>query len=349
MYESHFGLRESPFSLTPDTGFFFNTPSIKEALDVILSALARGEPIIKVVGASGSGKSLLCRNLLDTLEVGYAFATLLNSQQLVDGLSRSLVDAFGLDHREGMSFASLMQSILEKCASIGLGPRKILVLVDKAQDLTEATLDALELMTHLKMDQEPIVQLVLFGQLGLDESFNRDMAESTEELACRVESQEVAVGLGEGSFGLPVHPKSGALLSRSQAVSRLNRQISTVCRLRAFTRKEMADYVKHRMSRAGAKQASVFSPAALERIYQASGGYPRTINILCHKGLIQAFLARECYVAEDHIHWAIAFNQNVEAGINQKQGRPGNPLISWLKRWRNPLERSNHRIATRDH
>ncbi|MBF0455826.1 MAG: AAA family ATPase [Magnetococcales bacterium] len=169
MYESHFGLNERPFSLTPDTGFFFNTPSVREALTVILTALSEGEGVIKVTGDPGTGKTLLCRNLLDTLEDHYAVAHILNPLLSLRDLSQTLVDEFGIKTQGEIGFQPLMWAILEKLTNIGNLGRKVLILVDDAQALPDHTLEALRLMTNLESKQEKIVQLVLFGQQGLDD------------------------------------------------------------------------------------------------------------------------------------------------------------------------------------
>ena len=78
MYLQHFGLREAPFTLTPDTEFFFNHGSHQEALNVLLVALRAGEGFIKVTGEVGTGKTLLCRKLLNLVDDGFVTAYLPN-------------------------------------------------------------------------------------------------------------------------------------------------------------------------------------------------------------------------------------------------------------------------------
>lgn len=67
MYETHFGLNESPFSLTPDTDYYFSYADHQEALNVLLVALRMGEGFLKITGEVGTGKTLICRKLLNTL------------------------------------------------------------------------------------------------------------------------------------------------------------------------------------------------------------------------------------------------------------------------------------------
>jgi MSHA biogenesis protein MshM len=75
MYLAHFGLREQPFSLTPDTSFFFACTSYQEALNTLLVAARSGEGFIKIVGEVGNGKTLLCRKFLATLNDGNKLST----------------------------------------------------------------------------------------------------------------------------------------------------------------------------------------------------------------------------------------------------------------------------------
>ena len=67
MYTNHFGLREAPFGITPDTSFFFGSPGSQEALNTLLVAARGGEGFIKITGEVGTGKTLLCRKFMDTL------------------------------------------------------------------------------------------------------------------------------------------------------------------------------------------------------------------------------------------------------------------------------------------
>src|SRR5574340_686019 len=70
MYLQHFGLREQPFNLTPDTSYFFAGSSYQEALNTLLAAARNGEGFVKIVGEVGNGKTLLCRKFLATLNQG---------------------------------------------------------------------------------------------------------------------------------------------------------------------------------------------------------------------------------------------------------------------------------------
>ena len=68
MYLEHFGLKELPFSLTPNTQFFLNMASYHKAYNMLMVSIANREGFIKVVGEVGTGKTMLCRKVLNTLE-----------------------------------------------------------------------------------------------------------------------------------------------------------------------------------------------------------------------------------------------------------------------------------------
>src|SRR5215217_1830547 len=78
MYTAHFGLREAPFGITPDTSFFFGSPHSQEALNTLLVAARAGEGFIKITGEVGTGKTLLCRKFMATLGDGFVTAYIPN-------------------------------------------------------------------------------------------------------------------------------------------------------------------------------------------------------------------------------------------------------------------------------
>ena len=97
-YHQHFGLREAPFSITPDTSFFYACRSIQEALNTLLIAVANGEGFIKITGEVGTGKTLLCRKFLATLHAGWASAYLPNPSLEPRALvHRQLADRLALE------------------------------------------------------------------------------------------------------------------------------------------------------------------------------------------------------------------------------------------------------------
>ncbi|MBF0425024.1 MAG: AAA family ATPase [Magnetococcales bacterium] len=168
-YLEHFGLQTTPFSLTPDTEFLFEDLEFSVIARTVLVALEEGEGIVKVTGDIGTGKTMLGRYLLGTLEKRYAVAYLLNPLLSVRDLNQVLATEFGVEAEPGMGFQMLLSRILERLMLLGEEGKKALILVDEAQSVPDSTLEALRLMTNLETEKEKVVQVVLLGQLELDQ------------------------------------------------------------------------------------------------------------------------------------------------------------------------------------
>src|ERR1700704_1161597 len=95
-YLRHFGLREPPFGITPDTSFFFACRSIQEALNTLVVAVANGEGFIKITGEVGTGKTLLCRKFLSTLDANWVTAYIPNPNLQPRALCLALAEELGL-------------------------------------------------------------------------------------------------------------------------------------------------------------------------------------------------------------------------------------------------------------
>ncbi|PIE20538.1 MAG: AAA family ATPase [Neptuniibacter caesariensis] len=169
MYTEHFGLRELPFTLTPNTHFFLNMPTHHEALNLILVALAGGDGFVKVVGEVGTGKTLLCRKLLNALEGDqYVTAYIPNPYLSPDEFRKSFAQEIGLDIT-GLEHFELLNAINHKLIELAHAGKKVVLLVDEAQAIPEDTIEALRLLTNLETESSKLFQVVLFGQPELDE------------------------------------------------------------------------------------------------------------------------------------------------------------------------------------
>ncbi|MEO1751089.1 AAA family ATPase [Thiofaba sp. EF100] len=167
MYLQHFGLREYPFSLTPDTGYFYAYPRHQEALNVLKVALIEGEGFIKVTGEVGTGKTLLCRTLLGQLDDSVMTAWLPNPQLDAPALRRAVADELGVD-ASGLDDHQLLKRLTERLVGLHGEGRRVVLVVDEAQGLGEEGLEALRLLTNLETEKSKLLQVVLFGQPELD-------------------------------------------------------------------------------------------------------------------------------------------------------------------------------------
>lgn len=166
MYLGHFGLREFPFGMTPDSGCFFPSGSHQSALNTLLVAAQSGEGFLMVSGEVGSGKTTLCRRFLSALPGQFVSAYIPNPYLDAHGIYRFLAEEFGLD-TEGDT-ATLLHRLNRSMlgfAAQGLHP---LVCIDEAQALPPESLEAIRLLTNLETEKRKLLQVVLFGQPELE-------------------------------------------------------------------------------------------------------------------------------------------------------------------------------------
>ena len=158
----HFGLREPPFGLTPDTSFFFPALPHQEAHETLLYALSAGEGFLVLEGEVGTGKTLLLRRLLNALPGRWQAAFVPNPGLDPRGLYAAIAIEFGLTD-EGTSEA-LMHRLEQHFINLAQQDRQPVVLIDEAQALPADTLEAVRLLTNLETEKRKLLQVVLFGQ-----------------------------------------------------------------------------------------------------------------------------------------------------------------------------------------
>lgn len=169
MYLYHFGIKEMPFSLTPNTHFYFGLPSHDEAMQVLNTALRSGEGFIKVTGEVGTGKTLLCRKLLNEIPDAFKIAYIPNPALTPEEMRFALASELGINDLNNINQQQLTQKIqlkLLELQSQGLG---VILIVDEAQTIPWETFEALRLFTNLETESRKLIQVVLFGQPELDQ------------------------------------------------------------------------------------------------------------------------------------------------------------------------------------
>lgn len=183
MYLDHFGLSELPFGITPDTSYTVITRSHQEALNTLLVALNSGEGFIKITGEVGTGKTLLCRRLLQALPEGSVSAYLPNPYLAPRTLQLALAEELGLAVSADSDDYHLLQSINRALLDHAAADRQVVVCIDEAQAMPLETLESLRLLSNLETEKRKLLQIVLFGQPELD----RKLAEpSVRQLLQRI-------------------------------------------------------------------------------------------------------------------------------------------------------------------
>ena len=167
MYLNHFGLNSPPFKITPVTQFFFSGANRGEILDALIYAITESEGIIKVTGEVGSGKTMLCRMLLEQLPKQVECVYLANPSLSRDELLHAIADGLGLN-LEGQRVNIILQTLQNLLAQKSRDGKRVAVLVDEAHAMPLDTLEELRLLYNLQVGDHKLLQLVLCGQPELN-------------------------------------------------------------------------------------------------------------------------------------------------------------------------------------
>ena len=174
MYLEYFALQEFPFVLTPNTHYFCNLPSYHEALNVLLFSLNSGEGFIKIVGEVGTGKTMLCRELLNQLEnKNYVTAYIANPSLDGFGLQKAVAQELKVRFTNTVDQHNLLNSINRKVLRLHRAGKRVAIIIDEAQILSDQGLEGLRLLSNLETELSKLLQIVLFGQTELDGRLNQ--------------------------------------------------------------------------------------------------------------------------------------------------------------------------------
>jgi len=168
MYKSHFGLRELPFGLTPDTSFFFACSNYQEALNTLLIAAKNGEGFIKITGEVGVGKTLLCRKFMASLDKDFVTAYIPNPSLEPRSLMLALADELDIAQDRDVDQHQLLKAINYRLLVLAREGRQPVLCLDEAQAMPTESLEALRLLTNLETEKRKLLQIVMFGQPELD-------------------------------------------------------------------------------------------------------------------------------------------------------------------------------------
>lgn len=168
MYAGFFQLQLTPFSLTPDTSFYLGLPQHEAALNVLHIALNNGEGFLKVTGEVGTGKTLLCRLLLNAAPADWQLAYIPDPALSPLQLRWALAQELGLKFSANIDGPQLLQLLQRQLILLASQQKRVILVIDEAQALPDETLETLRLLTNLETEQQKLLQVVLFGQPELD-------------------------------------------------------------------------------------------------------------------------------------------------------------------------------------
>lgn len=174
IYIQHFGLREPPFGITPDTEYYYACRSSQEALNTLLVALGDGEGFIKITGEVGTGKTLLCRKFLATLDSGWVSAYIPNPNLAPRTLLFALAEELSIAVARGADRHHLLKGINQALLDLARQRKRVVLCMDESQALPLETLEAVRLLTNLETEKRKLLHVVLFGQPELDRKLASD-------------------------------------------------------------------------------------------------------------------------------------------------------------------------------
>ncbi len=186
IYLNHFGLRESPFGITPDTSFFFACASSQEALNTLLVAVANGEGFIKITGEVGTGKTLLCRKLLAMLPESCISAYIPNPNLEPRTLLLALCEELHVEAPPDLDQHRLHKTLNLALLDFARERKRVIICLDETQAMPLETLETLRLLTNLETEKRKLAQVILFGQPELDHKLAH---ESVRQLRQRITFQ----------------------------------------------------------------------------------------------------------------------------------------------------------------
>jgi MSHA biogenesis protein MshM len=166
LYLEHFGLDEPPFRITPHTDFFFEGAERGATLEALAYAVLHDEGIVKVSGEVGSGKTMLCRMLMERLPQDVETIYLATPSLAQDEILHAIADELELklSERRTVALRELQQHLIDL---YGAG-RRVVILIDEAHVMPEDTLEQVRLLSNLESSRHKLLQIVLFGQPELD-------------------------------------------------------------------------------------------------------------------------------------------------------------------------------------
>jgi general secretion pathway protein A len=265
MYEEYYGFSEKPFSLTRDPKYLYKSESHANAFELLQYSVRRREGFVVVTGDIGTGKTTLCRALLEQIDRRTFTALVLNPFLSEDDLLKLILQDFGVVSREevkkgrlaGISKQELIDTLYDFL--LGLLPiqANAVLIIDEAQNLPLQVLEQLRILSNLETDKEKLLQIVLVGQLNLQP------------------------------------------LLRSPELRQLDQRVSIRYQLRPLNLEEVSAYVPHRIQVAGGAAAVGFVPKALQAVHHYSQGIPRLVNLVCDRSLLGAYSARTNRVTPD--------------------------------------------------
>lgn len=258
MYLDYYGLREAPFSITPDPRFVFLSERHRDALAHLLYGIGQGGGggFVQLTGEVGTGKTTLCRLLLEQLPENVRVALVLNPRLTPLELLQSIAEELKVDlsgRRE--SLKDLVDALNACLIDAYARGQRVVLIVDEAQNLSNEALEQIRLLTNLETATQKLLQIILLGQPEL------------REIVAQPELRQ------------------------------LSQRITARYHLLPLDEAETEAYLRHRLAVAGSARFP-FTRLAVRRLHRHSGGVPRLINTIADRALMAGYAREQAQVGD---------------------------------------------------
>ncbi len=173
MYQEFFQFETLPFSLTPNPSFFCQLKGHQEAFNTLQFCIQSGEGFIKIVGEVGSGKTLLCRKLIESLDDNYITAYIPNPDLSPIEIRKAVARELGLELQNPQDQHEILTALYNYLIQLHAAGKHAVLIIDESQALSDEGLETVRLLTNLETKNAKLLQVVLFGQPELDERLNK--------------------------------------------------------------------------------------------------------------------------------------------------------------------------------
>ena len=272
-YEQFFGLSDAPFSLAPNPRYLFESTSHVHALQELAYAIGRREPLVIVTGEIGSGKTLLCRTMLQRLD-RRTFVSVINNPLLErDDLLKQMLQDFGVMSTDRTLVQEttrhdLVHALEDFLASLITLDAHAAVMIDEAQHIQPDVLEQIRLLSNIDAPSGTRLQIMLVGPLDLESLLERpELRQFQQRVSRRIRLEP----LGENEL-------------RSYIEHRL-----AVGRAAGSGLPGAAELARALAEWNGDGTRVTFTPEAVQAVWRASGGLPRLVNLLCDRALETAY------------------------------------------------------------
>ncbi len=266
MYKNFYNLTQNPFQLNANLAFFFDSAGHKRAKAYLRYGLVQGEGFVVVTGEAGTGKTMLVKELFQSLKqdtkiiIGVMVTSQVGAEDTLRMLSTVFKLAYEYDDNKAVLLARLETFFIESAKK----GKRVLLVVDEAQNLPKQSIEELRMLSNIEWEGKPILQIFLVGQ---------------EELGRRL---------------------------FSPGMDQVKQRIVATHHLKAIEKDEIKQYILFRLGKAGWQNNPQFKDQVFSEIYNFTKGVPRRINTLCDRLLLYGYLEELTVIDLDNVKYVIS-------------------------------------------